>query len=105
MSRFYVLPPRPLLGDLLASYFGDWLPGLDWDADTRANLTEALRAVATCMPDVYLVFRDELPEGVSTSEALRDACGANEGDEVIEVRPPARSEVPASRRWEVRSAA
>jgi hypothetical protein len=105
MSRFYVLPPRPLLGDHLAGYLGAWLPGLDWDTDTRINLTEAIRAAACCQLDVFLVFRDELPEGVASSEALRDACGAEDGDEVIEVRFPARCEEPGARRWEIRNAA
>lgn len=105
MSRFYVLPPRPLLGDHLAGYLGTWLPGLDWDADTRLNLSEALRAAATCLADVYLVFRDELPEGVATSQALIDAFGAAEGDDVIEVRAAPQLFDPAARRWQVRNAA
>lgn len=104
MSLFYVLPPRPLLGDRLAQYLGSWLPGLDWDAQTRANLCEAVRAAATCRPDVFVIFREELPDGVATSEALRDGYGAEEGDEVIEVRPVAPGEV-SSRRWQVRHAA
>jgi hypothetical protein len=101
VSVFYVLPPRPLLGDHLAEYLRTWLPGLDWDAATRLNLTEAIRAAATCYPDVYLVFREELPDGVSTIQALRDAFGAEEGDEVIEVH----SFEPAGRRLQIRSAA
>jgi hypothetical protein len=99
---FYVLPPRPLLGDHLAGYLGSWLPGLDWDRSTRTNLTEALRAAATCRPDVYLVFREELPSGVSTSQALIDGFGAEEGDEVIEVRV---GQEQSARRWLVRAAA
>ncbi len=105
MSRFYVLPPRPLLGDHLAGYLGTWLPGLDWDSDTRLNLSEALRAVATCLPGVYLVFRDELAEGVATSQALIDAFGAEDGDDVIEVRAGPQLFDPAARRWQVRAAA
>ncbi len=101
MSLFYVLPPRPLVGDHLADYLAAWLPGLDWDANVRVNLVEAIRAAATCRPDVFVVFRDELPEGAATSEALRDALGAEEGDEVIEVR----AGTPAARRWQVRLAA
>ena len=70
MAIFYVLPPSPLVADHLADYLASWLPGLDWDEPTRLNLTEAIRAAATCRPDVYLVFREELPEGVATTEAL-----------------------------------
>jgi hypothetical protein len=99
------MPPRPLLGDHLAAYLATWLPGLDWDADTRLNLSEALRAAATCLPDVYLVFRDELPEGIATSQALIDSFGAEEGDDVIEVRAVPQLFDPAARRWQVRNAA
>lgn len=102
MSVFYVLPPRPLLADHLAEYLGAWLPGLDWDGATRANLTEALRAAATCRPDVYLVFREELPDGLTTSQALVDGFGAETGDDVIEVRTGL---TPAARRWQIRAAA
>jgi len=104
VSLFYVLPPRPLLGDRLAQYLGSWLPGLDWDGETRTNLCEAVRAAATCRPDVFVIFREELPDGVATSEALRDGYGAEEGDEVIEVRSFGLGEVNA-RRWQVRQAA
>jgi hypothetical protein len=100
VSIFYVLPPRPLIGDHLAAWFGAWLPGLDWDEDTRENLAEALRAAATCHPDVFVVFREELPEGVPTSEALVDSFGAGEGDEVIEVRSFDVGDI-RSRRWYV----
>src|SRR5437763_1851539 len=105
MSIFYVLPPRPLLGDHLAGYFRAWLPGLDWDGPTRANLTEALRSAATCNADVFLVFREELPEGVATTQALIEGFGAEEGDEVIEVRTPGQFCEPAARRWQIRRAA
>lgn len=103
MAIFYVLPPRPLLGDLLADALATWLPGLHWDEETRENLCEAVRSAATCQPDVYLVFRDELPEGIATAEALRDVCGATEGDEIVEVR--SGQTLPLTRRWSFRLAA
>lgn len=86
VSRFYLLPPRPLLGDELADFLGGWLPGLDWDADTRLNLCEALKAAATCRPDVFVVFREELPTDMPIGDALCDVFGAEVGDEVVEVR-------------------
>jgi hypothetical protein len=94
-----------MLGDHLAGSLGQWLPGLDWDGPTRLNLTEALRSAATCYPDVYLVFREELPDGVATTQALVDCFGAEEGDEVIEVRVPGQIAVPVARRWHIRRAA
>ena len=35
MSRFYVLPPRPDLGERFASFLRLLFPGLDWDAAMR----------------------------------------------------------------------
>jgi hypothetical protein len=105
VAIFYVLPPSPLVADHLADYLGSWLPGLDWDEPTRLNLTEAIRAAASCRPDVYLVFREELPEGVATTEALIDAFGAEHGDVIIEVRSAFHEGYPAARRWQIRDAA
>ena len=86
MSVFYVLPPRPLMGDHIARYLQSVFPGMHWSRSTRINLTEALVAAATCQPDVFVVFREDLPDGRSTAEALADGFGAEEGDEIIEIR-------------------
>jgi hypothetical protein len=105
MSVFYVLPPRPLLAEHVAAYLRGFFPGLDWSPATRLNLTEALAAAGTCHPDVYVVFREELPEGESTRQALVDGFGAEEGDEVVEVRAGGRPGELTSRRWLIRPAA
>jgi hypothetical protein len=106
MVTFYVLPPTPMVGDLFAGYLKTWLPGLDWDTDTRENLAEAVRSAAECRPDVYVIFREDLPEGQATDEALRDAFGAEQGDEVIEVRPaPSAADHLRATRRQIRDAA
>ncbi len=99
MSMFYLLPPRPLLGDRLASFLQAILPGLDWDSGMRTNLAETVSAAAAAHPDVYVVYREDLPEGETPARALADAFGAAAGDEVIEVRPGARAGEFATRRW------
>jgi len=105
MSVFYVLPPRPLLAEQFAAYLRGFFPGLDWNPATRLNLTEALAAAGTCHPDVYVVFREELPDGESTRQGLIDGFGAEDGDEVIEVRAGGRPGDFTSRRWLIRLAA
>ena len=35
--------------------------------------------------DVYVIFREELPEGEELLTALRDGFGAEPGDEIVEV--------------------
>src|SRR5262249_15152086 len=85
MSLFYVLPPRPLLGEHFATYLRGLFPGVDWDTRACAQLAEAL-AAAISRPEVYVVFREELPEGESAHRAVVDGFGAEPGDEVVEVR-------------------
>ena len=42
MSTFYLLPPRPVIGDAFAAFLNQFFPGLDWDADMRSNMAHAL---------------------------------------------------------------
>ena len=101
MSTFYLLPPRPVLGDRLALFLHGVLPGLDWDAATRVNLAEAVSAAAEAHPDVFVVYRDELPPEESTDEALAHGFGAAHGDEVVEVRAGRGAQDLVCRRWKV----
>lgn len=105
MAVFYVLPPRPLLGDRFVEFLQELFPGLFWDASTRLNLTEALTAAATCHPDVFVVYRDELADGESTGRALRDGFGAEVGDDVIEVNLGSHPGELKARCWSLRAAA
>ena len=104
MSLFFVLPPRPLLGEHFAGYLRSLFPGLDWDARARSELAEALVA-AIARPDVYVVFREELPAGESTQRALADGFGAEVGDEVIEVKAGSRPGELVARRYPLSPAA
>jgi hypothetical protein len=101
VSTFYLLPPRPLLGDRFADFLASVLPGLDWDDAMRSNLAEAIAAAATAHDHVHVVFRDDLPAGESPAAALADGFGAEAGDDVIEVRPAGGSGSLTSRRWRV----
>ncbi len=96
MSTFYVLPPRPVFGDRLAAFLHAFLPGLDWDAAGRAGLADAAADFAGGETDAYLVFRDDLPDGERVARALADGYGAEDDDEVVEVRGGG-----AAQRWRV----
>jgi hypothetical protein len=98
VSTFYLLPPRPVLGDCVARFLQGFFPGLDWDAARRAELAEAVGAAAG-RADVYVVYRDDLPAGELPERALVDGFGARPGDEVVDVRPTARPGELAARRW------
>jgi hypothetical protein len=100
MSTFYVLPPRSLMGQRFADFLTSLMPGLDW-SDT--DLADAIESLLTAHPDVYVVWREDLPPQVDTGAALAAGYGAAPGDEVIEVR--ARPGALASLCWEMPAAA
>jgi hypothetical protein len=101
VSTFYLLPPRPYLGEHFAAYLQEVFPGLTWDSDVWANLADGLAAAATARPGVYVVHREELPDGEDPTQALADGFGAEAGDEVIELRAADRPGRLAARRWRV----
>ena len=86
MSVFYVLPPRPVFGDRIAAFLQGFLPGLDFDAASRTGLADAVAEFTGGETDAYLIFRDELPSGERLAQALADGFGAEEDDEVVEIR-------------------
>ena len=99
VSTFYLLPAKAVLGAGFAGYLGQVFPGLDWSVLPARVLTDLLGAAAAYHPEVYLVHRDELPDGDDLAGALADGFGAEAGDEVVEVRlGPTPGELQA-RRW------
>jgi hypothetical protein len=101
VSTFYLLPPRPLLGERFAGFLQSLFPGLDWDCSMRLNLAEALGDAASSHPDVFVVYREDLPEGDPPARALAEGFGAEAGDEVIEVRAGGSPGEMTARRWKV----
>src|SRR5688572_15846103 len=87
MSTFYLLPARPQVGQMFGQYLESVFPGLRWHHGAWGDLAEALGAAASCHPEVYVVYREDLPEGQTAAEALRFNFGAEVGDEIIEVVP------------------
>jgi hypothetical protein len=100
MSIFYLMPPRPFLGDRFADFLQTLFPGLAWDSVGRANLAEAL-GEAAARDGVYVIYRDDLPREETPAQALVDGFGAEAGDEVVEVRPGARPGEVVTRRWRI----
>jgi hypothetical protein len=87
MSTFYLLPSRPQVGERFAGYLSALFPGLQWPKDAWSELAESLTALAAEQPDVFIVYRDELPSSEETLTALADGYGAAAGDAIIEVQP------------------
>ncbi len=101
MSVFYLLPPRPFLGERFALYLQGLFPGLTWNSEQWSNLAEGLTAAATCHPGVYVVHREELSEENDPIQSLVDGFGAEPGDEVIELRLSPRMGEPTVQRWQI----
>jgi hypothetical protein len=97
MATFYLLPPRACLEEALGELLGRLLPGLPLPADAWDAVTDRVGSAAGWPADVFLVPRDDLPEGEPVGAALAAAFGAEPGDRVVEVslaRGPA-----AARSW------
>lgn len=103
MSIFYLMPPRPFLGDRFADFLQTLFPGLAWDSASREDLAELLGDAAAEREDVYVIYRDDFPREVAPAQALMDGFGAEPGDEVVEVRPGSRPGELTTRRWHVQA--
>jgi hypothetical protein len=100
MSTFYLMPPRPFVGDRIAAFLQTFFPGLDWDSAGRTELADALGETAG-RDDVFVIYRDDLPHEEPPARALVDGFGAEPGDEVVEVRPGPRPGEMVTRRWRI----
>ena len=109
MATFYVLPSRPLVGRRVAESLGKLFPGLAWGAADWPDLAELIGATVMGRPDVYVLYREDVPDGMALGDALMQEFGAEPGDEVVEVALGARLSEVGLRRWqagaEVRPAA
>ncbi len=84
MATFYLLPPRACLEQAVGDLCARLLPGLPVPADVWESVVQHLAHVGGWPADVFLVPRDELPEG-DTAAALSECYGADPGDCVIDV--------------------
>ncbi len=61
--------------------------------DGGVDLADAIQLVAAQRPDMFLIFREDLPDADDPAQALRDGFGAEPGDEVFELRMTGPGEV------------
>src|SRR5580692_9642672 len=94
MASFYILPPRASLEQSLYEVLGQLLPGLPLPADSWDVIADRLGSAAHWPDDVYLVPRDDLPDGETVGEALAAAFGAEPGDRVVEIGARKGSAIP-----------
>jgi hypothetical protein len=99
MCTFYVLPSRPLVGQRFAEFLENVFPGRQWQREQWRDLAEILGIEAIRQSDTYVIYREDVPEGVALSEALLQDFGAAMGDEVVEVALGGRLAILTARRW------
>lgn len=95
MADFYLLPPRPSVGEELARLVRPYLPGVRVTAGDCVRWLEAV--VEQTDGRAFLVHREDLPDSDDACEALRDGFGAGEWDRVIQVSLGARAGEPRVR--------
>ena len=96
MSTFYLLPARPQVGQMFGHYLENLFPGLHWRPEAWGDLAEWLAQAAKNQHEVFVVYREDLPDCAEAEAALRTNFGAEVGDEIIEVLPGKEE-----RRWRV----
>jgi hypothetical protein len=103
MSTFYLLPPRRFLIEHFAAVGLELFPGLSLNDRHWSTVVDAVDELVATEPEVFVVYREELPQGVPPLQALQDGFGAERGDEVVEVKPGGKAGEWRSRRWCIES--
>jgi len=84
MAAFYVLPPRPVVGEQIAQVVRAYLPGVRVTASDCVRFLELIAERSR----TFLVHREDLPEGEDVATALRDGLGAGPEDRIVQVTSP-----------------
>ena len=79
MSVFYLLPPRPALGECLAKMLQPYVPGASINPNLCADFVDSLVSGSPEADDFYVVYREDLPEGEEVNTALREGLRAETG--------------------------
>jgi len=82
MADFYLLPPRPIVGEQIAQAVRAYLPGV------RVTASDCVRFLAEIADrtngQAFLVHREDLPEGQDVAIAIRDGFGAGPDDRIVQ---------------------
>jgi hypothetical protein len=98
MARFFVLPPRAVVADCMSRSLRLSLPGLPIPVHTVADLLDVLQSAYDEEMEVFVLFREDLPDGTDLDLALADGFGAEFGDEITELRLTTQGQL-AERSW------
>ncbi len=101
VATFYLLPTRPSLGERFSCYLKNLFPGLQWCSNQWPDLADLLGTAVSGHPDIFVVFREEIPEGEHPGQALVEGFGAEPGDEVVEVQAGKQPGEVCTSRWPI----
>jgi hypothetical protein len=101
MSTFYILPSRSLLGQRFAEFLQNVFPGRIWSREEWRDLAELLGGDTFRHADTFVIYREDMPEGVALNETLRHDFGAGAGDEAVEIALGGRLGILTTRRWRI----
>ena len=104
MSVFYVLPPRPLLGDCLARLLRPYIPGATISRDSCAEMVATLVSESPEGDESYVVHREDLPAGEDLNSSLREGFGAETGDRIVQVSISPKPDEPQVDIWNLEAA-
>jgi hypothetical protein len=83
MADYYLLPPRPVIGEEVARLLRPFLPGLPITAADGVRLLDRLTAESRIQ--AFIVHREDLPEGADAVQSLQDGYGAGPSDRVVQI--------------------
>lgn len=86
MAKFYVFPSRHLLGQRFSTVLSAFFPEEHHTAWDWPDLAESLAALIEARGDAFVVYKEDLDEGLSIVDALGLYCGATAEDDIIEMR-------------------
>lgn len=101
MATFYLLPPRQVVGEHVTNFLRSMFPGMTWSNRILPDLAETLSQTAHQQAGVYVVYQEDIADDGDPAAALLRDFGAEQGDEVIEIRGDIRGGLAEAGRWRV----
>ncbi len=84
MAKFFVMPSRESLGKQLRQFLESLFPGLEISRNQDEEFGEILQGLVESSDERFVVFREDLNDD-NLAQEIKAQCGAEEGDDIVEV--------------------